>query len=169
MIEKMLEGIDIELNCDFFDNYRDFKKVADKVVFTGMIDEYFDYKLGHLEYRSLDFVSRIEDTDNYQGVAVVNYTGTEVPYTRVIEHKHFEFGEQGKTVVTEEYPRTWEPGMDAYYPINDDKNDSLYKEYELLASKEKGVIFGGRLGRYKYFDMDKVIRSSLDSVRKDFL
>ena len=167
MIEKMLEGIDIELNCDFFDNYRDFKKVADKVVFTGMIDEYFDYKLGHLEYRSLDFRSRIEDTDNYQGVAVVNYTGTEVPYTRVIEHKHFEFGEQAKTVVTEEYPLTWEPGMDAYYPINDKKNDELYANYEILAKKEENVIFGGRLGCYKYFDMDRVISSCLNLTGRE--
>ena len=167
MIEKMLEGIDIELNCDFFDNYRDFKKVADKVVFTGMIDEYFDYKLGHLEYRSLDFRSRIEDTDNYQGVAVVNYTGTEVPYTRVIEHKHFEFGEQAKTVVTEEYPLTWEPGMDAYYPINDKKNDELYANYEILAKKEENVIFGGRLGCYKYFDMDRVISSCLNLTERE--
>jgi UDP-galactopyranose mutase len=168
MVEKMLEGIDVELNCDFFNEYRDFKMVADKLVYTGMIDEYFDYKLGHLEYRSLMFKPRVEETDNYQGVAVVNYTGKEVPYTRVIEHKHFEFGKQPKTVVTEEYPCKWEPGMDAYYPVNDDKNDKLYKEYETLALNERDVIFGGRLGCYKYFDMDKVIRSSLDLAWREF-
>ena len=169
MVEKMLEGTDVELNCDFFDEYRDFKKIADKLVYTGMIDEYFDYKLGNLEYRSLLFKSRVEETDNYQGVAVVNYTGTDIPYTRIIEHKHFEFGSQPKTVVTEEYPCTWKRGMDAYYPINDDKNNELYKEYETLARNEKDVIFGGRLGCYKYFDMDKVIRSSLELGRKEFL
>ncbi|NCB65677.1 MAG: UDP-galactopyranose mutase [Bacilli bacterium] len=169
MVEKMLEGIDVELNCDFFNEYRDFKKVADKLVYTGMIDEYFDYRLGHLEYRSLMFKSRVEETDNYQGVAVVNYTGKEVPYTRVIEHKHFEFGKQPKTVVTEEYPCKWEPGLDAYYPVNDDKNNKLYKEYEMLALNEKDVIFGGRLGCYKYFDMDKVIRFCLDLTKEEFL
>ena len=168
MIENMLEGIDVKLNCDFFEEYRDFKKIADKLVYTGMIDEYFDYKLGNLEYRSLLFKSRVEETDNYQGVAVVNYTGTDVPYTRVIEHKHFEFGEQPKSVVTEEYPCTWKRGMDAYYPINDDKNTELYKEYEALARNEKGVIFGGRLGCYKYFDMDKIIRASIDCARSTF-
>jgi UDP-galactopyranose mutase len=168
MVEKMLEGIDVKLNCDFFNEYRDFKMVADKLVYTGMIDEYFDYKFGNLEYRSLLFKSRVEETDNYQGVAVVNYTGKEVPYTRVIEHKHFEFGKHPKTVVTEEYPCKWEPGMDAYYPVNDDKNDKLYKEYETLTLNERDVIFGGRLGCYKYFDMDKVIRSSLDLAWREF-
>jgi len=162
VIEKMLDGVDVELDCDFFDKYRDFKKVAEKLVFTGMIDEYFDYRLGHLEYRSLRFESRIEDTENYQGVAVVNYTGTEVPFTRVIEHKHFEFGTQPKTVITEEYPVTWVPGMDAYYPINDKRNEKLYNEYKKLADDEKDVIFGGRLGSYKYYDMDKVIRACFD-------
>lgn len=166
MVEKMLEGIDVELNCDFFDEYRDFKKVACNLIYTGMIDKYFDYKLGYLEYRSLKFESKVEDTDNYQGVAVVNYTGAEVPYTRVIEHKHFEFGLQPKTVVTEEYPCSWSPGMDAYYPINDDKNNELYEKYELLAKSEKDTIFGGRLGCYKYYDMDKVIRIGLDCAKK---
>lgn len=169
MVEKMLDGVDIKLNCDFFDEYRTFKDVADKLVYTGMIDEYFDYRLGHLEYRSLDFKSRVEDIDNYQGVAVVNYTGIDVPYTRVIEHKHFEFGTQPKTVVTEEYPVTWKPGMEAYYPINDERNEKLYKRYEELGNKEKNVIFGGRLGCYKYYDMDKVIRESLDGVEKELM
>jgi len=169
MIEKMLEGIDVELNCDFFERYKDFKRVADRLVYTGKIDEYFDYRLGHLEYRSLEFKTRIEDTDNYQGVAVVNYTDSDVPYTRVIEHKHFEFGKQPKSVVTEEYPCEWTPGTDAYYPINDSKNSELYNKYRELADKERDVIFGGRLGDYKYYDMDKVIRSSLDRVRKEIL
>ncbi len=168
MIEKMLDGIDVILNCDFFEEYRDFKKIAEKLVYTGMIDEYFDYKLGHLEYRSLRFESRVEDIDNYQGVAVVNYTGAEVPYTRVIEHKHFEFGTQSKTVVTEEYPCAWKPGMEAYYPVNDERNDKLYQEYEMLAKDEKDVIFGGRLGCYKYYDMDKIIRESINRAEMDF-
>lgn len=167
MIEKMLEGVDLELECDFFEKYTDFKKLANKLVYTGKIDEYFDYSLGHLEYRSLEFRSRIENTDNYQGVAVVNYTGSDVPYTRVIEHKHFEFGMQPKTIITEEYPREWNPGTEAYYPINDAKNSELYSRYRLLADKEKDVIFGGRLGDYKYYDMDKVIRSCLDRVRQE--
>jgi UDP-galactopyranose mutase len=169
MVEKMLDGIDVELDCDFFNEYRDFEKIAYKLVYTGMIDEYFDYKLGHLEYRSLRFESRVEDTDNYQGVAVVNYTGTDVPYTRVIEHKHFEFGTQPKTVVTEEYPCAWSPGMEAYYPINDEKNNELYMKYQLLANGEKNVIFGGRLGCYKYYDMDKVIGESLDCALQEFI
>jgi len=168
MIEKMLEGIDVILNCDFFEECRDFKKIADKLVYTGMVDEYFDYKLGHLEYRSLRFESRVEDIDNYQGVAVVNFTGAEVPYTRVIEHKHFEFGTQPKTVVTEEYPCTWEPGMDAYYPVNDEKTNELNQRYEILAKNEKDVIFGGRLGCYKYYDMDKTIRESINRAYADF-
>lgn len=168
MIERMLEGIDVELECDFFEKYKDFKKVADKLVYTGKIDEYFNYKLGHLEYRSLRFESRVEDTDNYQGVAVINYTGADVPYTRVIEHKHFEFGMQPKTVITEEYPCEWNPGMEAYYPINDMKNNKLYIKYKELADRESDVIFGGRLGNYKYYDMDKVIRASLDKANEEF-
>ena len=168
IIEKMLEGVDVELNCDFFKKYKDFKKVANKLVFTGMIDEYYEYCFGHLEYRSLRFESRIENTDNYQGVAVVNYTGSEVPYTRIIEHKHFEFGTQPKTVVTEEYPCTWKLGMEAYYPVNDEKNESLYKKYEELAKKEKDILFGGRLGGYKYYDMDKVIIACRELLQAGF-
>jgi UDP-galactopyranose mutase len=168
MIEKMLEGADVELSCDFFEKYSDFKKVADKLVYTGKIDEYFGYRFGYLEYRSLRFESRVEDTDNYQGVAVVNHTGTEVPYTRTIEHKHFEFGTQPKTVVTDEYPCEWSPGMEAYYPINDVKNSELYDKYKALAELEENVIFGGRLGQYRYYDMDKVIKASLDRAREEF-
>lgn len=165
MIRNMLKDIDVELECDFFEKYSDFKKIADKLVYTGKIDEYFNYSLGHLEYRSLKFESEIKNTDNYQGVAVVNYTGTDVPYTRVIEHKHFEFGTQPKTVVTREYPCEWAPGMEAYYPVNNEKNNSLYNQYKKMADKENDVIFGGRLGDYKYYDMDKVIRSCLNRVK----
>jgi UDP-galactopyranose mutase len=167
MIENMLKGIDVELECDFFKTYSEFEKVANKLVYTGKIDEYFGYCLGHLEYRSLKFESRIENIENYQGVAVVNYTGTDVPYTRVIEHKHFEFGTQPKTVITEEYPCEWSPGMEAYYPVNDAKNTELYNKYKNLADREKNVIFGGRLGNYKYYDMDRVIRACLDDVLKE--
>lgn len=168
IIEKMLEGADVELNCDFFKKYKDFKEVANKLVFTGMIDEYFDYELGHLEYRSLRFEQRTMDTDNYQGVAVVNYTGADIPYTRIIEFKHFEFGTQPKSVIAEEYPVTWEPGMEAYYPINNERNEELYKKYRALSKEEKDVIFGGRLGDYKYYDMDTVIRNCIDRARIEF-
>ena len=161
IVEKMLEGIDVELNCDFFEKYKDFKKVADKLVFTGMIDEFFGYCFGHLEYRSLRFENRIENVGNYQGVAVVNHTGIEVPYTREIEHKHFEFGNQPKTVLTREYSCEWKPGMEAYYPVNDEKNSTLFEKYKKLASEEKDVIFGGRLGEYKYYNMDETIAVSI--------
>lgn len=164
IIEKLLEGSDVRLNCDFFKEYPDFRKVAKKLVFTGMVDEYYRYRFGHLEYRSLRFETRVEDTDNYQGVAVVNYTGVEVPYTRVIEHKHFEFGTQPKTVITEEYPAEWEPGMEAYYPINDERNSRLYAKYKELADAEEDVIFGGRLGTYSYYDMWAIIKQSLETA-----
>ncbi|WP_400259623.1 UDP-galactopyranose mutase [Candidatus Methanomassiliicoccus intestinalis] len=166
IIAKMLSCCDVELNCDFFKKYRDFKKIADKLIFTGMIDEYYDYCFGHLEYRSLKFKTRIENTANYQGVAVINYTGTEVPYTRVIEHKHFEYGTQTKTVITEEYPVRWEPGEEAYYPINDSKNNELYLKYKQLSESDPDVIFGGRLGTYHYWDMDTVLSSCLELVNK---
>lgn len=166
IIEKLLEGIEVRLDTD----YRDFIKTPGdvtytKVLYTGMIDEYFDYKLGALEYRSLRFETRtIEDCENYQGNAVVNYTQREIPYTRVIEHKHFEFGHQKDTVVTEEYPAEWKKGDEPYYPINDEKNGELFSQYEKLATKEKNVLFGGRLGQYKYYDMDKVIKAALEMV-----
>jgi len=161
VIEKMLEGIDVELNCDFFKNYKDFKKTANKLLFTGRIDEFYGYCFGPLEYRSLEFKTHIENSTDYQGTAVVNYTGKEVPYTRVIEHKHFEFGNQPKTVITEEYPCTGKPGTEAYYPINDEENETLYKKYEELASKEDDILFGGRLGEYKYYNMDESILASI--------
>lgn len=168
IVEKLLEGIEVKLNTDFFKEYRDFEKIADKLVFTGMIDEYFDYKFGILEYRSLRFEHERKDCINYQGSAVVNYTEKEIPYTRIIEHKHFEFGTQESTVITREYPKDWSKGDEPYYPINNDINNNLFEQYKELASKHKNIIFGGRLGDYKYYDMDKVIEAALDTVNKEF-
>ena len=167
IVEKMLEGIDVQLNTDYFElENRD--EIAEKTVFTGQIDKYFDYKLGILEYRSVRFETELLDTDNYQGNAVVNYTEREVPYTRIIEHKHFEFGTQPKTVISREYSSEWTMGDEPYYPINNDKNNALYEKYQALAKKTPNVIFGGRLGQYKYYDMDKVIISALDAVKAEF-
>ncbi|WP_112179872.1 MULTISPECIES: UDP-galactopyranose mutase [Paraliobacillus] len=169
IIEKMLEGIDVRLKIDFFKEREELESLADKIVYTGMIDQYYDYKYGVLEYRSLQFeTSILEDTDNYQGNAVVNYTDKETPYTRIIEHKHFEFGTQDKTVITKEYPKEWKVGDEPYYPINDDKNNEIYKKYKQLTVNEKNVIFGGRLATYKYYDMHQVIGSALATVDKVF-
>lgn len=167
IIEKMLEGIDVKLNYDFFDHREELETLADKIVFTGMIDQFYDYKFGTLEYRSLRFETEIMDMENYQGNAVVNYNEYEVPYTRIIEHKHFEYGTQSKTVVTKEYPAAWSKGDEPYYPMNDEKNNLLYDKYKELASKEKKVIFGGRLGMYKYFDMHHVIGVALKCVKEE--
>lgn len=161
MIEKLLEGSDVLLNTDYFGDREAFNNKAEKVLFTGMIDEYFDYCFGELEYRSLKFESQVLDTDNYQGNAVVNYTEYEVPYTRIIEHKHFEYGTQPKTVITKEYPAQWKHGDEPYYPMNDEKNNALYEKYKELATKEDRVLFGGRLGMYKYYDMHNVIEEAL--------
>lgn len=161
MIEKLLEGSDVLLNTDYFGDREAFNNKAEKVLFTGMIDEYFDYCFGELEYRSLKFESQVLDTDNYQGNAVVNYTEYEVPYTRIIEHKHFEYGTQPKTVITKEYPAQWKHGDEPYYPMNDEKNNTLYEKYKELATKEDRVLFGGRLGMYKYYDMHNVIEEAL--------
>ena len=139
-----------------------------KTVFTGQIDQFFDYKLGVLEYRSVRFETEVLDTDNYQGNAVVNYTERSVPYTRIIEHKHFEFGTQPKTVISREYSSEWKPGIEPYYPVNNDKNNKLYEEYKKLADETPDVIFGGRLGHYKYYDMDKVIDVALAAVKEEF-
>lgn len=166
LVEKMLEGIEVKLEEDFLPKKDYYKKIAKKIVYTGMLDEYFDCKLGRLEYRSLRFDTKILDTDNFQGNAVVNYTGKEVDYTRVIEHKHFESTPSKKTVVTYEYPDDWTPEKEAYYVINDDKNNQLKEKYQELANKEENVIFGGRLAEYKYYDMDDVIRSAIDTYRK---
>lgn len=173
IVEKMLadDKITVETGVDFFDKKDEYLKNYDKVLFTGMIDQFFDYKLGELEYRSLRFETEELDVDNYQGNAVVNYTDAETPYTRVIEHKHFEFGkgDKDKTVITREYPADWERGDEPYYPVNDKRNNSLYKEYQNLASKEaENVIFGGRLGQYRYYNMDQVIAAALGTVKKEF-
>lgn len=165
IIEKMLEGIEVKLNTNFFDNREYFENIAEKIVFTGMIDEFYNYKFGKLEYRSLRFETETLDEENYQGNAVVNYTEREIPYTRIIEHKHFEFGKQEKTVITKEYPSEWKEGDEPYYSVNDERNTKLYEKYKELAEKEKNVIFGGRLGEYKYYDMDKVIEKVLGDIK----
>lgn len=166
MIDAMLDGIEVRLDTDFFSDREAYMKCADHVIFTGMIDEFFDYCYGELEYRSLRFESETLDTDNYQGNAVVNFTDADIPYTRMIEHKHFVFGKQEKTVVTREYPSEWKRGMEPYYPINDEKNGDLYRKYDALAKEQTKVTFGGRLGAYQYYDMDKVIRAALDRSRE---
>lgn len=166
LVEKMLEGVEVKLEEDFLEKKDYYQKLGKKVIYTGMLDEYFDCRLGRLEYRSLRFDTKVLDTDNFQGNAVVNYTGREVDYTRVIEHKHFESTSSKKTVVTYEYPDDWTPEKEAYYVINDDKNNNLKEQYQELAIKEKNVIFGGRLAEYKYYDMDDVIRSAMDTYHK---
>ena len=166
MVEKMLEGVEVRLSTDYFAEKDGLDAAADKVLFTGMIDEYFDYCYGELEYRSLRFETEVLEEENYQGNAVVNYTEYEIPYTRIIEHKHFEFGCQNgninpKTVITREYPATWKKGDEPYYPMNDEKNNALYAKYKALADAQSKVMFGGRLGMYKYFDMHQVIEEAL--------
>ncbi len=162
MIERMLEGSEVRLNCDYFEDKEGLSTLAKTTVFTGMIDQFYDYRFGMLEYRSLRFETEVLDVENYQGNAVVNYTEYEVPYTRIIEHKHFTFGTGGKTVITREYPAVWKPGDEPYYPMNDEKNNALYEKYKALASQEKNVLFGGRLGRYKYYDMHHVVAQALE-------
>lgn len=167
IIEKMLEKTEVRLDTDYFEFIKDNPNIAEKTVFTGAIDEFFEYCFGALEYRSLRFETEILDEENHQGCAVVNYTDREVPYTRIIEHKHFEFGTQPKTVISREYPIKWKQGDEPYYPVNNDKNNALYEKYRGLAENRKDVIFGGRLGSYKYFDMDKVIAAALDITEKE--
>lgn len=166
MIENMLKGFDIRLNTNFFEHQEEFEALANTIVFTGMIDEYYDYCYGVLEYRSLKFETEILGVDNYQGNAVVNYIDKKVPYTRIIEHKHFQNGAQEKTVITREYPEAWQKGQDGYYPINDDKNSALYEQYRQRAEKDKTVIFGGRLAEYKYYDMHQVVAKALEDCKK---
>lgn len=161
LILKLLEGIEVKLNTNFNENRAEFNEISKKIIFTGPIDEYFGYSLGYLEYRSLTFENQILNQDNYQGVAVVNYTDKEIPYTRIIEHKHFTFGQQRLTVITREYPCEWSPGKEAYYPINSPTNQNLYNKYKELANTIPKIHFGGRLGQYKYLDMDKVIKDAL--------
>lgn len=162
LIDGLLEGVECKTNVDFFNSeYRDWRKYADKLVYTGALDEYFNYSLGKLDWRTVSFKTRIENTPNYQGNAVINYTDRETPYTRIIEHKHFVFGTQPKTVISREYSAEWQPGEEPYYPVNDDANNALYEQYRALAEEEKNVFFCGRLGEYRYYDMDVVIARAL--------
>lgn len=168
MVEKMLEGADVLLQTDYFDLIREQPEIARTTVYTGCIDEFFGYRLGALKYRSVRFETEELPEENYQGNAVVNYTDREVPYTRVIEHKHFEFGKQRTTVISREYSAEWKPGLEPYYPVNDAENSALYAQYQQLAAQQENVIFGGRLGQYRYYDMDKVIRAAMDELEKLF-
>lgn len=165
LFEKLLEGIEVKLNTDFFLNREMFINISKKIVYTGMIDQYFNYCFGTLEYRSLQFEESILDVENYQGNAVVNYTEESVPFTRIIEHKHFEFETQAKTVITKEYPHEWHKGDEPYYPVNDAKNNKIYNQYKMLAYKESNVIFGGRLADYNYYDMHQVVANALIKVK----
>ncbi|MBS4899260.1 MAG: UDP-galactopyranose mutase [Clostridiales bacterium] len=167
MVERMLKGIMVETSTDYFDDKERFDACAKKVVYTGPIDAYFEYRLGTLEYRSVRFETEVLDMPNYQGNAAVNYTDAETPYTRIIEHKFFEMGDQPKTVISKEYSSEWKPGDEPYYPVNDDKNSALYSKYKELAGLEENKIFGGRLGEYKYYDMDKVIESALNAAKRE--
>ena len=168
MVENMLEGIEVRLNTDYLENKEELDSLADKVVYTGPIDAYFNYKLGTLEYRSVRFETEVLDKPNFQGNAAVNYTDAETPWTRIIEHKWFEFGTQPKTVISREYSSEWKLGDEPYYPVNDEKNGALYAEYKKLGEAETKVIFGGRLGEYKYYDMDAVIAAALAKVKEVF-
>ena len=170
MVERMLDGIEVRLNTDYFEDREHWNGVAEKVIYTGPIDAYFDFSLGSLEYRSVRFENEVLDRPNFQGNAAVNYTDAETPWTRIIEHKWFEFGkgEDGKdlpkTVISREFSSEWKPGDEPYYPVNDEKNGKLYEAYKVLAEQEKNVIFGGRLGEYKYYDMDQVIAAALEKI-----
>ena len=166
IVEKMLEGTEVRTGIDFFEFRKENPEIAEKIIFTGMIDEYFGYQLGALEYRSVRFETEVLDCENYQGNAVVNYTEREVPYTRIIEHKHFEFGKQEKTVISREYSSEWSVGMEPYYPVNDEKNNALFEEYKKLAEKEENVILADDWGDYKYYDMDKVVAAALDRLEE---
>lgn len=166
IIEKMLDGVEVKLNTDFFEDKEKWLDIAEKIIFTGMIDQYYDYCYGELEYRGLNFEFETLDVENYQGNAVVNYTDAETPFTRIIEHKHFESCDSPKTIITREYPKSWSRGDEAYYPINDEKNSKLYEKYVELSKEEDKVIFGGRLGMYKYYDMWQVIDEALQLVNE---
>lgn len=168
LTDALLEGTEVRLGADYFDNRPEWDRMAEKILFTGCIDQFFGYRCGHLEYRSLRFEHRRLDTDNFQGNAVVNYTGREIPYTRIIEHKHFEFGKQPNTVITYEYPDTFCKGKEPYYPVNDERNMRMFKEYRLMAEGQENVLFGGRLARYTYADMDDTIAAALDLCKNTF-
>ena len=167
LVAKMLKGIEVRLNTDFLKEKECFESMAKKIIFTGPIDAYFNYTFGPLNYRSVRFETEILDTENYQGVAVVNYNEREVPFTRIIEHKHFAFGKQPSTVISREYPSEWKLGVEPYYPVNDKENNALYERYKALASQQEKVHFAGRLGQYKYFDMDKVIDEALTFAKQE--
>ncbi|MDO5702357.1 MAG: UDP-galactopyranose mutase [Lachnospiraceae bacterium] len=169
LVEKLLEGSDVLLETSYREFIAAHPDIAEKTVYTGMIDEFFDYRFGHLSYRSVRFEDEHPDTDNYQGNAVVNYTEAEVPYTRIIEHKHFAFGNQPTTIISKEYPCEWKPGDEPYYPVNDEANMRLYEKYRELAASRPDVIFGGRLGNYKYYDMDKVIAAALEDAATELV
>lgn len=167
IIEKMLEGVEVLIDTDYFNFINETECIFNKIIFTGPIDKFYNYCFGSLEYRSLKFETELLECENYQGNAVINYTSTDMKYTRIIEHKHFEFGSQNKTVITREYPIEWENGDEPYYPINDNKNNELYNKYKERTIENSDMIFGGRLGEYKYYDMDKVIESALEMSRKE--
>lgn len=167
IIEKMLDGVEVRLNVDYLEHKKELDAICKKIIYTGPIDAYFSYKYGELEYRSVRFETEILDEENYQGDAVVNYTDYEVPYTRIIEHKHFEFGTQPKTVISREYSAEWKLGEEPYYPVNDEKNNKLYQKYADDAAKEEKVIFGGRLGKYKYYDMHHVVEEALNCAGEE--
>lgn len=167
IIEKLLAGTDVLLDTDYFDFRKEYGNVADKVVYTGMLDAYYDFCYGILEYRCVHFETEKLNMENYQGNAVVNYTEREVPFTRIIEHKHFEFGKQPVTIVSREYPSEWKPGDEPYYPVNNERNEEMAQKYRARAATEKNVIFGGRLGEYRYYDMDKVVAAALAAVSKE--
>ena len=168
MVENMLDGIEVRLNVDYFEHKAELDALADRVIYTGPIDAYFGYKLGYLQYRSVRFETEVLDKPNFQGNAAVNYTDRETPWTRIIEHKWFEFGDQPKTVISREFSSEWKPGDEPYYPVNDERNGKLYQQYKALADAEEKVIFGGRLGEYKYYDMDAVIASALKKCKELF-
>lgn len=167
LVERLIEGIDFLPNTDYFEFSKANPGIANKTVFSGMIDEFFDFCYGHLEYRTVRFEDEIIESDNYQGNAVVNYTEREIPFTRIIEHKHFVFGTQPRTIISREYPMEWEPGMEPFYPVNDAENQMRYQQYQKLATERADIIFGGRLGHYAYYDMDKTIRAALDTVARE--
>lgn len=169
LIEKMLDGVEVLLDTDYFDFVKKNSDIAIKTVFTGAIDEFFGRRYGSLQYRSVRFETQVLDEENHQGNAVVNYTERDIPYTRIIEHKHFEFGKQPKTVISKEYSCEWRPGVEPYYPVNNQRNNELFSRYQQLASTRKDVIFGGRLGQYKYYDMDKAILAAFEALKKEKL
>ncbi len=168
LIEKLFEGCEVRLHTDFNEAPEEYRALGEKVLYTGTLDSLYGYRFGRLEYRSLRFETELLDVENYQGVAVVNYTDRETPYTRIIEHKHFDFGTQPKTVITREYPAEWKPGDEPYYPVNDEKNQQLYQRYRELAQAETGLLLGGRLAEYRYYDMDKVIASAFRLAEKEW-